>query len=85
MIDDDFDEDRHRNIAAENLDIKTRLRMHLAMLRGETVMSREEQQMSIRAERRAQVDAMFEKEKTEVERLEREEVERQERGYGGWA
>jgi hypothetical protein len=85
MIDDDFDEDRHRNIAAENLDIKTRLRMHLAMLSGETVMSREEQQVSIRAEHRAQVDAMFEKEKAEVERLEREEVERQERGYGGWA
>lgn len=83
---DDFDEDfEDRAVLAENLDIKTRLRIHLAMLSGGEVVSEEQQRVTIKAELRAKVDAMFEKEKAEIEQLEKEEAHRQELGYGGWA
>lgn len=83
---DDFDEDfEDKAVLAENLDIKTRLRIHLAMLSGGEVVSEEQQRVTIKAELRAKVDAMFEKEKAEIEQLEKEEAHRQELGYGGWA
>lgn len=79
---DDFDPDA--NILAENLDIKTRLRMHLAMLSGGEVVSEEQQRVTIKAELRAKVDAMLQQELDEVVQEEFEASVREELGYGGW-
>lgn len=72
-------------IKAENLDIKTRLRIHITKLHGGEILTEEQQQVVIKSELNARVEAMLAKEENERVEAEQAEKRRQELGFGGWA
>ncbi|MEG0063063.1 MAG: hypothetical protein RR740_00520 [Pseudomonas sp.] len=79
---DDFDPEA--NVLAENIDIKTRLRMHIATMSGGQVITTEQQQVIVKAEIKRQVNELMLKELNEAVQEEFEETVREALGYGGW-